>query len=100
MLSTISGQVAKVLPAPEIACRLVTETSIGSNCLKAVRTDTYDWTEQFGFTAIRPLTQPRLRRWTSIKPQWSGFTSGMRIGTSLVQRCAELLDTTGTPAAA
>ena len=54
-----------------------------------------DWMEQFGFTATKPLVVPSLFFWKSMTFICSGLISGTTIGTSGVQRCAELLDTTG-----
>ena len=38
---------------------VVATTSYGSNSFHAVRTGAYDWIEQFGFTATKPLFVPR-----------------------------------------
>ena len=51
--------------------------------------------EQFGFTATKPLLVPRRFFWNSITLKCSGLISGTTIGTSGVQRCALLLETTG-----
>ena len=51
--------------------------------------------EQFGFTAINPLLVPRRFFWNSMTSKCSGLISGTTIGTSGVQRCALLLETTG-----
>jgi hypothetical protein len=53
-----------------------------------------------GFTAMKPCFVPSRRRWDSITRAWSALISGIIIGASGVQRCAELFETTGTSARA
>ena len=47
------------------------------------------------FTAMKPRLVPRRLRWASMSLIWSALISGTTMGTSSVQRWAELLDTTG-----
>ena len=95
MFPTISGQSLNVFPAPEIAWYVVATTSYGSNSFHAVRTGAYDWIEQFGFTATKPLFVPRRSFWYLITSMCCGLISGTTIGTSGVHLWALLFETTG-----
>ena len=55
--------------------------------------------EQLGFVTIAP-GQPRSRRWCGISSMWSGFTSGIRSGTSASRRWLREFDSTKCPAPA
>ncbi len=56
--------------------------------------------EQLDLTAIKPRLVPRRLRWAGMISMCWGFSSGTTMGTSSVQRLAELLDTTGHSALA